>query len=138
MYLCVRGKIDTSNTQIHERSLSWLDTSNTQIHERSLSWLDTPNTQIHERSLSWLIMCFYTVKFFSSNSLQNLPVRIFPTQRHSKHVLKKSERSSICVLGVSSQESERSYICVLGVSSQENEHSCICVLGVSSQESERS
>ena len=77
-------------------------------------------------------------QIFSSNSLQNLPVRIFPTQRHSKHVLKKSERSSICVLGVSSQESERSYICVLGVSSQENEHSCICVLGVSSQESERS
>jgi hypothetical protein len=43
-----RGKIDTSNTQIHERSLSWLDTSNTQIHERSLSWLDTSNTQIHD------------------------------------------------------------------------------------------
>ena len=77
-------------------------------------------------------------QIFSSNSLQNSPVRIFPTQRHSKHVLKKSERSSICVLGVSSQESERSYICVLGVSSQENERSCICVLGVSSQESERS
>ena len=50
----------------------------------------------------------------------------------------ESERSCICVLGVSSQESERSCICVLGVSSQESERSCICVLGVSSQESERS
>ena len=43
----------------------------------------------------------------------------------------ESERSCICVLGVSSQESERSCICVLGVSSQESERSCICVLGVS-------
>ena len=57
---------------------------------------------------------------------------------------RESERSYICVLGVSvpSQESERSYICVLGVSvpSQESERSCISVLGVSvpSQESERS
>ena len=49
-----RGKIDTINTQIHDRSLSWLDTPNTQIHDRSLSWLDTPNIQIHDRSLSWL------------------------------------------------------------------------------------
>ena len=43
----------------------------------------------------------------------------------------ESERSCICVLGVSSQESERSCICVLGASSQESERSCICVLGVS-------
>jgi hypothetical protein len=79
MYLCVRGIEFSSfydfycifemfrrcgifgfsfhlspNTQIHDRSLSWLDTPNTQIHDRSLSWLDTPNTQIHDRSLSWL------------------------------------------------------------------------------------
>ena len=69
-------------------------------------------------------------QIFSSNPLQNLPVRIFPTQRHSKHVLKKRERSSICVLGVSSQESKRSCICVLGVSSQESKRSCICVRGI--------
>jgi hypothetical protein len=50
-----RGKIDTPNTQIHDRSLSWLGTPNTQIHDRSLSWLGTPNTQIHDRSLSWLV-----------------------------------------------------------------------------------
>ena len=47
----------------------------------------------------------------------------------------ESERSYICVLGVSlpSQESERSHICVLGVllPSQESERSNICVLGVS-------
>ena len=49
-----RDKIDTPNTQIHDRSLSWLDAPNTQLHDRSLSWLDTPNTQIHDRSLSWL------------------------------------------------------------------------------------
>ena len=49
-----RDKIDTSNTQIHDLSLSWLDTSNTQIHDLSLSWLDTSNTQIHDLSLSWL------------------------------------------------------------------------------------
>ena len=49
-----RGKIDTSNTQIHDLSLSWLDTSNTQKHDLSLSWLDTSNTQIHDLSLSWL------------------------------------------------------------------------------------
>ena len=42
------GKMDTPNTQIHDRSLSWFDTPNTQIHDRSLSWFDTPNTQIHE------------------------------------------------------------------------------------------
>jgi hypothetical protein len=35
------GKVDTPNTQVHDRSLSWLDTPNTQIHDRSLSWLDT-------------------------------------------------------------------------------------------------
>jgi hypothetical protein len=52
-----RGKADTPNTQIHDRSLSWLDTPNTQIHDRSLSWLDNPNTQIHDRSLSWLHAC---------------------------------------------------------------------------------
>jgi hypothetical protein len=38
-----RGKIDTSNTQIHDFSLSWLDTCNTQIHDCSLSWLDISN-----------------------------------------------------------------------------------------------
>jgi hypothetical protein len=48
------GKVDTPNTQIHDRSLSWLDTPNTQIHDCSLSWLDTPNTQIHDCSLSGL------------------------------------------------------------------------------------
>ena len=42
----------------------------------------------------------------------------------------ESERSCICVLGVSNQESERSCICVLGVSNQESEWSCICVLDV--------
>ena len=36
-----RGNIDTPNTQIHDRSLSWLGTPNTQIHDRSLSWLGT-------------------------------------------------------------------------------------------------
>ena len=50
----------------------------------------------------------------------------------------ESERSCICVLGVSRQESERSCICVLGVSRQESGRSCICVLGVSRQENERS
>ena len=34
-------------------------------------------------------------------------------------------------VSIPSQESERSCICVLGVSSQESERSCICVLGVS-------
>ena len=55
-----RGKIDTSNTQIHDLSLQWLrnDTSNTQIHDHSLFWLGTglvtiPLTQIHDHSLSW-------------------------------------------------------------------------------------
>jgi hypothetical protein len=33
-------------------------------------------------------------------------------------------------VSIPSQESERSCICVLGVSSQESERSCICVLGV--------
>jgi hypothetical protein len=47
LYIEVPGKIDTPNTQIHDRSLSWLGTPNTQIHDRSLSWLGTPNTQIH-------------------------------------------------------------------------------------------
>jgi hypothetical protein len=49
--------LDTSNTQIHDISLSWLDTSNTQIHDISLSLLgtDTHNTQIHDISLSWLV-----------------------------------------------------------------------------------
>jgi hypothetical protein len=31
------GKIDTLNTQIHDRPLSWLGTPNTQIHDRPLS-----------------------------------------------------------------------------------------------------
>ena len=60
-------------------------------------------------------------------------------------ISQESERSCICVLGVSSQEtechracSERPCICVLGVTSHESERPCICVclLGVSSQESE--
>ena len=53
-----RGKLDTPNAQIHDRSLIWLetDTPNAQIHDRSLIWLetDTPNAQIHDRSLIWL------------------------------------------------------------------------------------
>ena len=40
----------TSNTQIHDRSLSWLGTG-TSIKRDNI---DTPNTQIHDRSLSWL------------------------------------------------------------------------------------
>jgi hypothetical protein len=59
-----RDNIDTANTQMHDRSRSWLgtvagDTANTQIHNRSRSWLgtvagDTANTQIHDRPRSWL------------------------------------------------------------------------------------
>ena len=37
--LIERGKIDTPNTHIHDRTLSWLDTPNTHIHDRTLSWL---------------------------------------------------------------------------------------------------
>jgi 3-phenylpropionate/cinnamic acid dioxygenase small subunit len=90
MYLCVKvidfpisTIINNLNTQLHDRSLSWLGTGKsislthkymtahspglvqaksitlTQIHDRSLSWLGTgkinnPNTQIHDRSFSWL------------------------------------------------------------------------------------
>jgi hypothetical protein len=53
-----RDNIDTANTQMHDRSRSWLgtvtgDTASTQMHDRSRSWLgtvagDTANTQIHD------------------------------------------------------------------------------------------
>ena len=58
MKIVERGKIDTPNTQIDDRSLSCVgnDTPNTQIDDRSLSCVgnDTANTQIHYRSLFWL------------------------------------------------------------------------------------
>jgi hypothetical protein len=38
------GKINNPNTQIHDRSLSWLGTGK----------INNPNTQIHDRSHSWL------------------------------------------------------------------------------------
>jgi hypothetical protein len=43
MKIVERGKIDTPNTQIDDRSLSCVgnDTANTQIHYRSLFWLGT-------------------------------------------------------------------------------------------------
>ena len=36
-----------------------MDTPNTHIHDRILSWLDTPNTHIHDRILSWLCIDLY-------------------------------------------------------------------------------
>ena len=42
--------MDTPNTQMYGRSLSWFDTPNTQMHGRSLSWFDTSNTQMYGRS----------------------------------------------------------------------------------------
>ena len=36
-----RVKMDTPNTHVHDRSLSWLDTPNTHVHDPSLSWLGT-------------------------------------------------------------------------------------------------
>ena len=45
------GTVPKFNTKIVETGK--MDTPNTQIHDRSLSWFDTPNTQIHDRSLSY-------------------------------------------------------------------------------------
>jgi hypothetical protein len=44
------GTVPKFNTKIIETGK--MDTPNTQINDRSLSWFDTPNTQIHDRSLS--------------------------------------------------------------------------------------
>jgi hypothetical protein len=36
-----RVKLDTPNTHVHDRSLSWFGTPNTHVHDRSLSWFGT-------------------------------------------------------------------------------------------------
>jgi hypothetical protein len=54
----VSGHILVCNTQVYDRSLSWLgsDTPNTQVYDRSLSWLgnDTPDKQVYDRLHSFL------------------------------------------------------------------------------------
>jgi hypothetical protein len=80
--------MDTINTNIHDRLLSWLgvgghisvsmDTINTNIHDRLLSWLgvgghisvsmDTINTNIHDRLLSCLIVVYICVNGFHGNT----------------------------------------------------------------------